>query len=160
MADFSQARQNAWAPAQLRIDEVQQIPDSDAVVPETQLEDSATSHHVEFEAGELDPETQATLDKCAVGPPASVSAFSQTEHPLPQIGGFVRPESAKTADLTSRFTFAKPSANRTPPQQIAPVDQAPASPGVSIAPTEISKDIRKQRGMRGFAGMSSILRMF
>lgn len=123
MTEFSKGRQHA-KPSPLA--QTHQVPDSDAVVPETQLEESGSHDDLDSEADDLDPETQATLTKCAVGPSTSASTSSQLGTTLTPSFGVTRPLSANASDLAPAFAFGKVTARKAASQE----DASTAQPAV------------------------------
>lgn len=146
MTDVSQGRQHARPPGPSPLNEVHQMSDMDPFVPETQLEETVSCYGLESEAGDLDPEAQATLAKCAVGPSLSVSTSSQLEHIMTQTTGVVRPVSAKTSDLTSDFAFAIRRANTIPPQKDSSLGQPLVSHDVAMSSSSPSMSVATQQG--------------
>ncbi|KAF2624602.1 hypothetical protein BU25DRAFT_461123 [Macroventuria anomochaeta] len=112
MTGFSKGKQptKTFRPSQLR--NMQQVPDSDAVVPEMQLEAPHSPYGPEFE-DELDDETLATIERLAFKSSASVKASSQPSLALPQTFGIAKPGSAP-CEVPFSFGFAKRTTNKTP----------------------------------------------
>jgi hypothetical protein len=115
---------------------MQQACNSDAIDSEAQPEPEAGS--------EIDAETQATLDKCAV--PSSNSAFASfQESSQIQNFGLKRPQSSQGI---SDFAFATRPSTKAPLQKDAPVLQSSIRLDIAVPSVELAENSALQQGMR------------
>ena len=115
---------------------VQKVCDSDAADSEAQLESEVGC--------EIDAETQATLEKCAVRSSNSAFASSQESSKIPT-RFLERPPSSEGA---TGFVFAARPSNKASLQKDAPVVQPSTRSGIAKPSVELAENSALQQGMR------------
>ena len=115
---------------------MQQACNSDAIDSEAQPEPEAGC--------EIDSETQATLDKCAVQ--SSNSAFEISRDSSQILNFFLeRPQSSERGP---GFVFAARPSTKTFPRKDVPVSQPSIRPDIPISSVELAENSALQQGMR------------
>jgi hypothetical protein len=127
MAELPEGRQHC-GPSKLR--NVQQAPDSDTVVPETQLK--ADQYGIEYE--DLDDEDLAVLARNSVKKPAGSTATSGQAPTAPfQTAPFVRPGTAK---IEEPKIWSRQAPNKTLPKEGASAVKSPVHPDTVVPSVE------------------------
>lgn len=97
---------------------MEQVPDSDGALPDTQLETTESHYGSEVEDGlELSPEDLALLGRLQSKRADDGSGSSLPPLPLTQTFGITKPDLATTVEPSSSFGFARRTTNNTPPKE-------------------------------------------
>lgn len=97
---------------------MEQVPDSDTSVPDTQLETTESHYGSETEDGlELSPEDWALLGRLQSKRAGDGLGSSQPPLPPAQTFGITKPDLTTTVEPSSSFGFARRTTNNTPPKE-------------------------------------------
>ena len=122
-----------------------QVPGSDGVVPNTQLNTDGSHYGSELRDDELLSQAdRALLERTAIKAPGNATTSSRSFSPAPQAFGLVKPNSAP---IESAFNFvARRPTNKTSPKEDAPTVQPSVHPDVVIPSIEhVDNGAPKQR---------------
>jgi hypothetical protein len=108
-----------------------QVPGSDIVVPNTQLDADGSHYGPELRDDELLSQAdRALLERTAIKAPGNATTSSRPFSPDPQTFGLIKPNSALT-EPAFNFVARRPT-NNTPPKEDAPTVQPSVHPDVAI----------------------------
>lgn len=138
MAKPSNEKQPSKHHRQSRLRHVEQVPDSDTVIPDTQVEAAHRDHGVGLDDEPVDQADLAFLEHNAFKRPADTTAPSQPFgfKPLNPPFGIEKPSSATTNGPTFSFCQIRRAANKTPPKEETQVLQLSVLPDTAVLSIE------------------------